>query len=70
MVNQHPDVLAKGRSETAQLKMSDAIFHRFLCPVCRQSRPTAGRESRGWKKGFRCAECKEKRIAKKLLSSS
>jgi hypothetical protein len=61
MVNEHPNVLARERYETQHQKMSDSIFHRFLCPVCKTSKPTAGREMRGYKKGFRCADCKAKR---------
>jgi predicted RNA-binding Zn-ribbon protein involved in translation (DUF1610 family) len=60
-VNQHPNVTAKVRETTANSKMSDSIFHRFKCPVCGVSKKIAGRESRGWKRGFRCSDCKEKR---------
>lgn len=38
-------------------KMPGVICIRFWCVECKASKPIPGRESRGWKKGFRCAEC-------------
>ena len=38
-------------------KMRGAMFITFLCPDCGQSKSIKGRKSRGWKAGFRCAEC-------------
>ena len=37
---------------------------RFICPECRSSQPLKGRRSRGFKSGFRCAGCAEKRAVK------
>lgn len=33
----------------------------FLCPECRTIKPTKGRRARGFKAGFRCADCVAKR---------
>lgn len=64
MILKHPNELARERQSIANMTMEDAIFYRFLCPICGKSKPIAGREARGWKRGFRCAECKEKRDAR------
>lgn len=41
-------------------KMRGAMFITFRCPDCGQSKSIKGRKSRGWKAGFRCAECHKK----------
>jgi len=41
-------------------KMRGALFITFRCPDCGQSKSIKGRKSRGWKAGFRCAECHAK----------
>lgn len=46
-------------------KMRGTMFLTFRCPEYGNSRSIKGRKSRGWKIGFRCADChKEKSAAK------
>ena len=70
----NPNHIAQQRERNhANSKNPDSTFHRFLCPVCKQSKSTTGRQYRGWKKGYRCADCKaarEARIAAKALSAA
>lgn len=43
---------------------SVAFHYNYRCPVCKQIKARAGRENRGGKLGYRCADCKAKRDAK------
>jgi tRNA(Ile2) C34 agmatinyltransferase TiaS len=42
----------------------------FKCPNCHQTKPTAGRVARGWRKGFRCADCEVKRLEVKAAKKA
>jgi predicted RNA-binding Zn-ribbon protein involved in translation (DUF1610 family) len=46
-------------------KMRGMMFLTFRCPECGQSKSIKGRKSRGWKIGFRCAECHMEKSAAK-----
>ena len=46
-------------------KMRGMMFLTFRCPGCGQSKSIKGRKSRGWKIGFRCAECHMEKSAAK-----
>lgn len=64
-LNTNPNYLADQRERNhSYSKNADSTLNRFLCPVCKQSKGTAGRQARGWKKGFRCADCREARDAR------
>ena len=45
--------------------MAGCSFSSFMCPVCGKSKRVIGRVSRGYKRGFRCADCEAARIARK-----
>ena len=45
-------------------KMAGVTFLSFKCPCCKTIKPVQGRKSRGYKIGFRCAECAEKVASK------
>ncbi len=51
-------------------KMRGAMFITFRCPDCGQSKSIKGRKSRGWKAGFRCAECHTKKTEKSAAASA
>ena len=51
-------------------KMRGALFITFRCPDCGQSKSIKGRKSRGWKSGFRCAECHTKKSEKSAAVSA
>ena len=46
-------------------KMRGTMFLTFRCPECGQSKSIRGRKSRGWKIGFRCADCHKAKSAAK-----
>jgi transposase-like protein len=70
-VSTNPNHLALARERNHRNAANpDATYCRFLCPVCKQSKQTAGRESRGWKRGFRCVDCKEARNARIAAKSA
>ena len=46
-------------------KMRGTMFLTFRCPECGKSKSIKGRKSRGWKIGFRCAECHMEKSAAK-----
>lgn len=46
-------------------KMRGTMFLTFRCPECGNSRSIKGSKSRGWKIGFRCAECHREKSAAK-----
>jgi len=47
-----------------------ASYHTFMCPECGNRRPVRGRVSRGWKAGFRCADCHTKKTEKSAAVSA
>lgn len=51
-------------------KMRGSMFITFRCPDCGQSKSIKGRKSRGWKAGFRCAECHTKKTEKSAAASA
>ena len=54
-----PAAVAKYHQSTQDnhKRMSGCSHYRFMCPDCKKSKPLQGRKERGWKMGFRCAEC-------------
>lgn len=46
-------------------KMRGTMFLTFRCPEYGNSRSIKGRKSRGWKIGFRCADCHVEKSAAK-----
>lgn len=51
-------------------KMRGTMFLTFRCPDCGQSKSIKGRKSRGWKIGFRCADCHTKKTEKSAAVSA
>ena len=51
-------------------KMRGVPYITFRCPDCGQSKSIKGRKSRGWKAGFRCAECHTKKTEKSAAESA
>jgi len=51
-------------------KMRGSMYITFLCPDFGQSKSIKGRKSRGWKAGFRCAECHTKKTEKSAAASA
>ena len=74
-VNIHPRSLDSYRQGTESRKaMACSCFSSFLCPECNKHKATKGRKSRGYKIGFRCADCvkrrAESRAAKQAMSAA
>ena len=54
----NPAHIEQFRDATANhQKMAGATFVTFLCPDCGKCKSVRGRKSRGYKAGFRCADC-------------
>lgn len=64
MTYQSPRSTEALRRTTAEQEKSPTSavsgFFSFKCPECKEFRPIKGRKSRGYKRGFRCAECVKK----------
>ena len=74
-VNIHPRSLDSYRQGTESRKtMAGACFNSFFCPECKKHKSIKDRKSRGYKIGFRCADCvkrrAESRAAKQAMSAA
>lgn len=45
------------QTESTHAKMAGVSFLTFKCRQCGHVKPVRGRKSRGYKLGFKCAEC-------------
>lgn len=63
-----PNSVNSFRDETASGKMRGMMFYTFRCRDCKQDKSTADRKSRGYKAGYRCADCHKKMMDKKAVS--